>query len=112
MEIFDQEKSNPKMNIEELKAFAATEDPEAQFQLGKYYYNGEGVEQDKVEAVKWIRKAADQELSDAQYSLGICYFYGDGVRKDHEESIKCFRKAAELGDEDAIEILKEISKSF
>ena len=32
----------------------------AQYNLGVFYANGEGVEQDFKEAVKWYQKAADQ----------------------------------------------------
>lgn len=33
---------------------------EAQYQLGICYYNGKGVKQDYIEAIKWIRRAADK----------------------------------------------------
>lgn len=42
---------------------------EAQYKLGLMYDNGDGVTQDYSEAVKWIRKAAQQELTDAQEFL-------------------------------------------
>ena len=35
--------------------------------------HGEGVAKDQVEAVKWYRKAAEQNLAEAQYNLGVCY---------------------------------------
>ena len=41
----------------------------AQNTLGFMYGNGEGVRKDKSEAVKWYRKAAEQELTDAQEFL-------------------------------------------
>ncbi|MBR6901213.1 MAG: SEL1-like repeat protein [Synergistaceae bacterium] len=44
-------------------------DAEAQYKLGLMYDNGDGVTQDYSEAVKWIRKAAQQELTDAQEFL-------------------------------------------
>jgi Sel1 repeat len=39
--------------------------------------------QDYHEAVRWIRKAADQGNPQAQYALGIHYEKGEGVRQDH-----------------------------
>ena len=39
----------------------------------KEYDNGEGLEQDFKEAVKWYQKAADQGDADAQYNLGSRY---------------------------------------
>ena len=55
----------------------------------------------QVEAVKWFRKAAEQNYPDAQYELGCAYYNGAGVEKDIEEAIKWIRKAAEQNDADA-----------
>ena len=46
------------------------------------YLNGAGVPQDYVEAVRWYRLAADQEVAGAQFSLGIMYANGRGVPED------------------------------
>ncbi|MBQ7216764.1 MAG: SEL1-like repeat protein [Synergistaceae bacterium] len=40
-----------------------------QGQLGNMYYDGEGVEQNLAEAVKWFRKAAQQGSAYAQNKL-------------------------------------------
>jgi hypothetical protein len=37
------------------------------------YDNGEGVLEDDKEAVKWLRKAAEQGDADAQNNLGYVY---------------------------------------
>jgi TPR repeat protein len=63
-----------------------------------YYFCGQGVAKDYVEAVKWWRKAAEQNYALAQYNLGLCYENGQGVAKDEVEAVKWFRKAAEQGD--------------
>src|SRR5450759_2224210 len=47
------------------------------------------------EAVKWFRKAAEQNNVESQYNLGLCYASGEGVTKDYVEAIKWYRKAAE-----------------
>ena len=52
---------------------------------------------DKAEAVKWIRKAAEQGDSESQDKLGDCYYNGDGIPKDYSEAVKWYRKAAEQG---------------
>jgi TPR repeat protein len=44
-------------------------DAEAQFALGLMYDNGEAVSQDKAEAVRWYRMAAEQGNAKAQASL-------------------------------------------
>ena len=48
-------------------------DAETQFLLGVAYANGVGVAKDEAEAVKWYRKAAEQNHAQAQYNLGVCY---------------------------------------
>ena len=47
---------------------------------------------DEAEAVKWYRKAAEQNYAIAQYNLGICYANGDGVAKDDAEAVSGFAK--------------------
>ena len=68
---------------------------DAQNNLGVCYDCGEGIEQDKTEAVKWYRKAAEQGNAGGQLNLGLCYEKGEGVKPDKTEAIKWLRKAAE-----------------
>jgi len=81
--------------------------PEAQFELGYCYDNGEGVEQNPSEAAKWYRKAAEQGHAEAQYYMGYCCLYGYGVEKDETEAIKWIRKAAEQGNDMAQDDLEK-----
>lgn len=81
----------------ELVRQAEAGNPEAQFNLGKCFYNGDGVEKDLKEAVKWYRKAAEQGNGNAQNNLGFCYRFGYGVEKDYFEAVNWYRKAAEQG---------------
>jgi TPR repeat protein len=71
---------------------------QAQYNLGVMYENGQGVEQDFKEAVKWYQKAADQGLAYAQYNLGVMYEKGQGVEQDFKEAVKWYQKAADQGD--------------
>ena len=57
--------------------------------------------EDDVEAVKWYRKAAEQNYAPAQYNLGLCYDHGDGVAENQVEAVKWYRKAAEQNDAEA-----------
>jgi uncharacterized protein len=86
-------------SIEEVKAKAEAGDAESEMELGRRYNKGEGVAKDQVEAVKWYRKAAEQNLPIAQYNLAVCYNRGagcrDGVAEDDVEAAKWYRKAAE-----------------
>ena len=55
----------------------------AQNNLGIMYAQGEGVEEDDAEAVKWFLLAAEQGYTAAQYSLGVMYAAGDGVAQSY-----------------------------
>jgi uncharacterized protein len=81
-----------------FRPLAEQGDAQAQFCLGVMYRNGEGVQPDTQEAVKWFRKAAEQGSFLAQSDMGRRYSYGWGVLKDEREGVKWFRKVAEQGD--------------
>ena len=72
-----------------LRKFAEHGDPKAQYLLGF-------ITEDRVEAVKWFRKAADQGDEEAALALWGAYQDGGGVLKNPAEGIKWLRKAAEL----------------
>lgn len=76
---------------------AAKGNANAQYQLGFLYLNGEGVEKNAYEAVKWFRLAAEQGYLPAIYYLGLCYSDGEGVNQDKEESVFWLQKAAIAG---------------
>jgi len=71
-------------------------DPEAQYQLGRYY------DRDRVDyltAQKWYRVAATRgNHAGAQYKLGQLYLNGRGVENNLPNAMMWFRKAAEGGD--------------
>jgi TPR repeat protein len=84
-----------KMFAEE-KAKAEQGDATYQCGLGEIYDFGlYGVAKDYEEAVKWYRKAAEQNFALAQFDLGTCYSNGQGVMKDNVEAVKWYRKAAD-----------------
>jgi len=84
--------------FKETKDLAEKGDAKAQFNLGRMYYKGEGVEQDFKEAVKWFRKAAEQGYAAAQYSLGWMYDQGHGVMYDKVLAYAWWNLAAANGD--------------
>ncbi len=102
------EPEGPTHEPKSLRQRAEEGDPAAQNQLGTCYYDGDGVEQDYAEAVKWFRKAAEQGFAWGQYNLGECYYKGKGVEQDYAEAVKWYRKAAEQGHVKAQEQLKEV----
>lgn len=82
--------------------------PEYQYKIGECYKFGKGVNEDKVEAIKWYRRAAEKGNAKAQWRLGEHYYNGDGLDKNYEEAIKWYSKAAEQGDRDARRALNEL----
>ena len=68
-------------------------DPVEQSKLGYYCEKNSDWEQ----AVKWYRKAAEQQNLVAQNNLATCYVQGQGVAQDYAEAVKWYRKAADQG---------------
>ena len=62
------------------------------------YDYGQGISQNRVEAAKWYKKAAEQGNVDAQYRTRQYVFYKVGIPEDIDEAIKWYKKAAEQGD--------------
>ena len=88
----------------QIMAAAKTGNVEAQHILAKMYDSGGlGVPQNKVEALKWYRAAADQGYPDAQDKLGSIYYKYSfdlpaehntyGVLKNNAEAERWRRKA-------------------
>ena len=76
-------------------------DAEAQYNLGLMYYQGKGVAQDYLAAMKWFRMAADQGHARAQCNLGGMYYQGKGVPQNTSEALRWLHKAQVQGDEKA-----------
>ena len=93
------EKWATKQDIAVLKVEIAAEQggAEAQYNLGVMYNIGYGVPEDKLESVKWFRKAAEQGSSSAQFHLGRMYGGGMGVPKDFVRAYAWFNLAAGRG---------------
>ena len=116
--------------FEEHLENAKAGDAEAQYELGIMYLKGQGVEQDREEALLWLQKASDggneqatsklgrvkqqqekfEQLAakaqagdiDAQYEVAMMYLKGRGVRQSGKQARKWLAKGAEQGDERAI----------
>ncbi len=72
-------------------------DPLAQHELGLRFLLGEGVPADTAQAVYWIKKAADHNLTSAKYNYAILLINGIGVQWDPYASFKLFESAANDG---------------
>ena len=72
-------------------------DVRAQESLGLCYASGDGVSENRTQAVYWFRKAAEKGYDRAQFRLGLCYDYGIGVSENRTQAVYWYRKAAEKG---------------
>jgi TPR repeat protein len=81
-----------------------------QFKLGHMYDNGNGVEKNYKEAVKWYRLAAEQGNSNAQTNLGVMYEFGNGVEKNYKEAVKWYRLAAEQENSKARDLFRRLKQ--
>lgn len=91
---------SPLMDIsaEEVQAWAAQGNVDAQYNLGVMYVFGQGVPKDYVTARKWFEKAAAQGHAGAQFALGAIYDRGQGVPQDYVTARKWFEQSAAQGD--------------
>lgn len=77
--------------------------------IGLCYLQGKGTKENKKEAVKCFKKAAEKQNSGVAYhNLGICYENGFGVRKDYKKAIDMYGKAVENGEKAGLEKIKNI----
>jgi hypothetical protein len=81
------------------KRAAERELPDAENELGVRYQDGDGVEQNYVQAAYWFRKAAEHvpDLGGAgqgRNNLGNLYVQGHGVLKDYVQAYMWFSLAS------------------
>ncbi len=57
-------------------------DPDAQYHLGRTYFDGQGVGKDTEQGIRWLSLAADKGQYHAQAVLGALLFKGEYVPRD------------------------------
>jgi len=67
---------------------------EAQFNLGRMYVLGQGVDQDISQGMDWQVRAAEQGLAEAQFEIGLQYLSGAVLEQNSESALDMFNKAA------------------
>ena len=75
-------------------AYAETGDSDAQLITGVQTYFGLGTKPDKVKAMAWFLRAAEQHHPQAQYLLSVGYEYGVGLSKDTNKALEWATEAA------------------
>jgi hypothetical protein len=76
---------------------AEKDDPEAQYTLGRMYFNGFGVAQDVDRAHELFQASADQGHPGGQSGMGYLYLTGQAVELDDDEAVRWYRLSAEQG---------------
>ncbi|MBQ8457338.1 MAG: SEL1-like repeat protein [Prevotella sp.] len=91
-------------DAESCKAAAARGDAKAMVNLGaSYLYGLSGLEIDKAEAIKWLKKAVGLGETEAYYFLGTVYSDDeDPEYYDTDEAMKWYQKGAEEDDGDCM----------
>lgn len=95
-----------------LLKLAEADDARAQFQLGRMYYFGTGVEQDYRSARLWFERAAEHGSPKAQKYLADMYLHGRGLPEDADAALRFYGQAAEQGDPDALMMQAFIGSDF
>lgn len=96
---------NPKAGIELLKELADKNYPEALYNLGKCYYDAQGVERDVIKANYYLLRASEEGHIFAPKLLGDCYYDGIGVAIDHQTAYKYYKLAADRGNNEAAQLV-------
>ena len=76
----------------------ATGDADAMYWIGRCYYNGFGVKEDKTKAVEWWERASGCGHAEATRQLALSYEYGLGAEENKKKALGLYLKAVELGD--------------
>jgi TPR repeat protein len=70
--------------------------------LGRMYNEGEGIPQDRSEALRWFRLMGDHAIEESDTNLmrhlGLAYSFPNGILVDQTESFRWYQEAADRGD--------------
>jgi hypothetical protein len=93
----------------EVGKLAEQGEPDAEWQLGILYHDGDGVPKDDALAVQWFERAAEQGYVPAQSTLGAYYWAGRGVPQDFSKAYFWSQLALAQGDENSKSRLEGLS---
>lgn len=89
--------------LDACQQVAANGNPQAQFELGSFYYDGQLATRDLALALKWFEQASLQGHAQAQQRLGMMFFHGEGVPASNVQAYVVLKMAAVNGAEDALD---------
>ena len=88
-------------SVAELEGSAAKGDTAAKKELARRLMTGEGIDKDKVAAVKWLEDCAVHGDSDAMVKLAKCCALGAGVKQNRVRAESLMSEAAKKGNAEA-----------
>jgi hypothetical protein len=88
-------------SLADLQSLADEGGPDAQWEMGVRYHNGEDVPRDDAQAMRWFQRAGEQGNLSAQVALGAYYWAGRGVRQDLPKAYFWSAIALAQGDENS-----------
>ncbi len=97
------------LSPDDLRKLAEQGDPDAEWQLGILYHDGDGVPKDDAVAVRWFERSAEQGYVSAQSTLGAYYWAGRGVPQDLSKAYFWSQLALAQGDKDSKSRLEGLS---
>lgn len=86
------------MKLAELVRRANTNDAAAQFELGSRFNYGREAPRNNAEAMRWLRRAAQNGHREAQRLLAVKLYNGYEIAVDHDEALLWALRLAEAGD--------------
>lgn len=87
-------------SLKNILQLAKEGNPEAQNEVGLWYYLGRHTDQDYEMALQWWAKAAQQGNVEAIGNMGLCYQTGHGVEKDSLMAIKLYQSSIKKGNKE------------
>ncbi|MBT5433710.1 MAG: sel1 repeat family protein [Rhodospirillaceae bacterium] len=69
----------------------------AQFNLGRMYFDGIGVIEDKIVAIAWYARAAERDFAPAMVQYGLALISGLHIEGNHPQGVDFILRAADSG---------------
>ena len=82
--------------------------PEAEYLIGRAYYDGNGIPHSWKHAIKWLSISSEHGNSKAMYLLARIYRYGIGGERNTMKALELYTKSADLGNGRAMKTLGEV----
>lgn len=96
------------LKLEQVRERSVRGDALAQYELGRRYDAGVGVDEDDIESMKWYLSSAKLGVPEAQFAVGAAYSLGWLESKDgKQEALRWYQLAASQGNIEAQAIIAQ-----